>query len=234
MKKQITLWMAVIMLFGTITMFAQKPFAGTITFETTAPNSTDPNIAAQLAESTETVMLLGNSTRTDVNQMGVGITVITNGDYKNVTTVIDIPGYGKYFIEVEGEKLQKAFETMKIDYDYTQETKSICGYDCKKVNAKITNLETDDEETVVYWVTDGLLTGDNINFLTAPGLKGYALCTEQNQEISGENVLFVKTATAVTPNKKVKVGNFLRPADATNIKDASQEIKDMLGYEDEE
>ncbi|MCQ2275875.1 MAG: hypothetical protein MJZ87_02850 [Bacteroidales bacterium] len=234
MKKQITLWMAVIMLFGTITMFAQKPFAGTITFETTAPNSTDPNLAAQLAESTETVMLLGNSTRTDANQMGVGITVITNGDYKNVTTVIDIPGYGKYFIEVEGEKLQKAFETMKIDYDYTQETKSICGYDCKKVNAKITNLETDEEETVVYWVTDGLMTGDNINFLTAPGLKGYALCTEQNQEVSGEDILFVKTATAVTPSKKVKAGNFLRPSDATNIKDASKEVKDMLGYEDEE
>lgn len=224
--------MAAIMLFGTITTFAQKPFAGTITFETTAPNCTDPNVAAELAEATKTIKLLGNSTRTDVGQMGY--TLITNGDYKSMTTIIDIPGYGKYYFEKEGAELEKAFETIKMDYEYTEETKSICGYECKKVNAKMTNLETDEESTFVFWVTDALQTGDAINFLTAPGLKGYPLSSEQTQEINGEEILLVETATAVTPSKKVKVGDFLRPADAINIKDASADVKAMLGYEDEE
>ena len=77
MKKQITLWLAVIMLFGTITTFAQKPFAGTITFETTAEGTDDPNVAAQLAELSEEVTIMGNNTKTAINQMGVGIIHIT-------------------------------------------------------------------------------------------------------------------------------------------------------------
>ena len=52
MKKQISLWMTAILLFGTVVTFAQKPFAGIITFETIAEGTDDPNIAAQLSELT--------------------------------------------------------------------------------------------------------------------------------------------------------------------------------------
>ena len=160
MKKQISLWLAVIMLFGTITTFAQKPFAGTITFSWSAEGTDDPNITAQLAELSQEVILLGNSTKTVINQMGVRIINITNGDYKLVTTVIDIPGYGKYYVEQDENEVKKRFETTKMDFNYTEETKTIAGYNCKKVVLKTTDLETDEEDEAVLWVTSELMTGE--------------------------------------------------------------------------
>lgn len=222
------------MLFGTITTFAQKPFAGKITFETTAEGTNDPNVAAQLADMTKEIIIMGNNTKTVVNQMGVGVINITNGDYKMMTIVIDIPGYGKYFIEKDGPEIEKSFETVKMAYDYTAETKTISGYECKKVNITITNLETDEEASLVAWVTDALLTGDMVNFCTYPGLKGFPLSVEQKQEINGEMLTIIETATAVTPNKKVKSTDFLRPSDATDIKEAPDDLKQMFGISNEE
>lgn len=234
MKKQISLWIAVIMIFGTLTMFAQKPFAGTITFEVSAEGSSDPNIAAQFADVSEEVIVMGNNTKTVLNQMGVGIIQISNGDYKLATYIIDVPGLGKYYTEQEAADIQKMFETTKIDYEYTEEAKVIAGYNCKKVNVKITDLESDEEVIHVAWVTSELLLGDDINFSTYPGLKGYPLSLETPREINGEDLTVITKATAVTPSKKVKSSSFLRPSDAINFKDASDDVKQMLGISDEE
>lgn len=234
MKKQITLWLAVIMLFGTITTFAQKPFAGTITFAWSAEGTDDPNIAAQLAELSQEVILLGNNTKTVLNQMGVGIINITNGDYKLVTTVIDIPGYGKYYVEQDETEVKKRFETTKMDFNYTEETKTIAGYNCKKVVIKTTDLETDEEDEIVLWVTSDLMTGDYVNFSTYPGLKGYPLSIEVKKEMDGQEITLVQKATAVTPSKKIKSTEFLRPSDAKDIKDAPAELKQMFGMDESE
>lgn len=234
MKKQISLWIAVIMLFGTLTMFAQKPFAGSIKFEYKAEGSNDPNVAAQFADVSQEVFVMGNNTKTVIDQMGAGIIQISNGDYKTSTTIIDIPGLGKYYIELEAADIQKKFETVKIDYEYTEETQDIAGYKCKKVIEKITDLESDEESSLTLWVTSDLMTGDDINFSTYPGLKGYPLGLEMPQEINGEELTVIQKATAVTPSKKVKSSSFLRPSDAINLKDASDDVKQMLGYSDDE
>ena len=234
MKKQITLWLAVIMLFGTITTFAQKPFAGTVVFETTAEGTDDPNIAAELAELSEEVTIMGNNTKTAINQMGVGIIHITNGDYKLATTIIDIPGYGKYYIEQEEADINKKFETVKTEINYTTDTREICGYNCKKANVTMTDLESDEETTIVLWVTEDLMTGDQINFSSYPGLKGYPLRIEMKRDVNGDELTIIQTAKSVTPNKKVKASNFLRPSDSTPIKDAPAELKAMFGMSEDE
>jgi len=236
MKKQISLWMTVILLFGTVVTFAQKPFAGTITFETLAEGTDDPNIAAQLAELTQEVIVMGNNTRTNMSQPGIDVISISNGDYNLKTTVIDIPGYGKYYIEQDAEKLKKAFETVKFDYKYTDETKTIAGYNCKKVNVTTTDLESDEEHTVVLWVTEDLMTGENINFGDYPGLKGYAMRTEVKRQVEGNEITIIVQASSVKPDKKVKATTFLRPSDAMPIEDAPEDLKKMLGMggDDEE
>lgn len=228
MKKQISLWLAVIMLFGTITTFAQKPFAGTISFSWSAEGTDDPNVAAQLADMSQEVILSGNNTKTVINQMGVGIINITNGDYKLVTNVIDIPGYGKYFIEKDEAEVKKQFETTKFDYNYTGESKQIAGYNCKKVVVKLTDLETDEENEMVLWVTEDLQTGENVNFSNYPGLKGYPLSIEVHTDMNGEEITLVQMATKVTPSKKIKSAEFLRPFDAKDIKEAPEELKKMF------
>ena len=99
---------------------------------------------------------------------------------------------------------------------------------------KVTDLETDEEQTVTLWVTNELGLGDDINFAEHPGLKGYPLCTEAKTEINGEDVTIVTTATKITPNKKVKPTNFMLPSDAKDFSEAPEELKTMLGGADEE
>lgn len=233
MKKQFRLIMTLALMVFTVSAFAQKPFAGTITFEKTASGSTNPNIAAALAEQSVVYTVMGNNYRIDMN-VGIDISVISNGTAKTVTTVFSIPGYGKYFMKQTGDKIEEAMSKVKQEFEYTEETKSICGYNCKKVVVKMTDLETDEEDKAVLWVTSELGLGDAINFADYPGLQGYPLSSEVTAEIEGEEVTVVTTATKITPDKKVKATEFLLPSDAKDFKDAPEDLKQMLGMGDDE
>lgn len=228
MKKQIRLLMVIAAMFLTVSTFAQKPFAGRIVFEITAEGTTNPAIAAELAESSMEYIVMGNNYRMNMNQ-GIDIITIANGNNKTYTVVLGIPGYGNYYIQQTAEDLEKKQNKVKTDYEYTEETRTIAGYNCKKVNVKVTDLETDEEENAVMWVTTELGLGDDINFYDHPGLKGYPLRTEMKTEIDGENVTLCTTATSITPDKKIKPTMFLLPSDAKSIKEAPDELKQMLG-----
>ena len=228
MKKQISLWFAAIMILGAINIFAQKPFAGTVSFAFTVEGTDDPNKAAELSGVTMDYIVMGNCTKMSVSEMGIGVENITNGDDKVVSTVIDVPGYGKYYIEKNEADLKKAFETTKFDYNYTDETKEVAGYTCKKVIVTVTDLETDEEESFFAWVTNDLQTGDNINFSTYPGLKGYPLRMDIPQEDGNETYYIVQYAKSVTPSKKIKLTEFYRSSNATNLEEASEDVKTAL------
>ena len=228
MKKQIRLLMVVAAIFLSISAFAQKPFAGRIVFEMSAEGSSNPAIAAELAESTMEYIVMGNNYRMNMNQ-GIDIITIANGNNKTYTVILGIPGYGNYYIEQTAEDLEKKQNSYKRDYQYTEETRTIAGYNCKKVIVTVTDLETDEEDSAVLWVTTELGVGDDINFYDQPGLKGYPLRTEIKTEIDGENVTLCTTATSVTPDKKIKPTMFLLPSDAKSFKDAPEELKQMLG-----
>ncbi len=228
MKKQARLLMIIAMMVSSVCAFAQKPFAGNITFEMTAEGCSDPNVTAQLAEQTMEYIVMGNNYRMEMNQ-GIDIIIIANGTNKTLTTVLGIPGYGKYYIQQTEEDIQKKMSTTKIDYNYMEESKTIAGYNCKKVIMTATDLETDEEESVTLWVTSELGLGDDINFTDHPGLKGYPLSTETKTDINGETVTLVQTATKIVPNKKVKATQFLLPSDAKDFSEAPEELKQMLG-----
>ena len=223
------------MMMLSVSLMAQKPFAGNITFEMSAEGCSDPNVTAQLAEQSMEYTVMGNNYRMEMNQ-GIDVITIANGSNKTYTVVLGIPGYGKYYIQQDEEAIQKKMATTKFDYNYTDEEKTISGYKCKKVIVTATDLETDEEESVVMWVTNELGLGDEINFFEHPGLKGYPLCTEMKTEMNGENVTIITQATKIVPNKKVKPTMFLLPSDAKDIKEAPEELKQMLhmGDDDEE
>ena len=225
--------MVVAAMFLSISAFAQKPFAGRIVFEMSAEGSSNPAIAAELAESTMEYIVMGNNYRMNMNQ-GIDIITIANGNNKTYTVILGIPGYGNYYIEQTAEDLAKKQNSVKRDYQYTEETRTIAGYNCKKVIVTVTDLETDEEDSAVLWVTSELGVGDDINFYDHPGLKGYPLRTEMKTEIDGETVTLCTTATSVTPDKKIKPTMFLLPSDAKSFKDAPDELKQMLGGGGEE
>ena len=227
--------MVIVMMMLSVSLMAQKPFAGNITFEMSAEGCSDPNVTAQLAEQSMEYTVMGKNYRMEMNQ-GIDVITIANGSNKTYTVVLGIPGYGKYYIQQDQEAIQKKMATTKFDYNYTDEEKTISGYKCKKVIVTATDLETDEEESVVLWVTNELGLGDDINFFEHPGLKGYPLCTEMKTEMNGENVTIITQATKIVPNKKVKPTMFLLPSDAKDIKEAPDELKQMLhmGEDDEE
>lgn len=228
MKNQIRLLMVIAAMFLTVSTFAQKSFAGKIIFEMSAEGTSNPAIAAELAESTMEYIVMGNNYRMNMNQ-GIDIITIANGNNKTYTVILGIPGYGNYYIEQTAEDLAKKQSTVKTDYQYTEETRNIAGYNCKKVLVTVTDLETDEEESAVLWVTSELGLGDDINFYDHPGLKGYPLRTEIKTDLDGETITLCTTATSITPDKKIKPTMFLLPSDAKSFKDAPEELKQMLG-----
>ncbi len=235
MKKMTRLFMIIAVMILSVSAFAQKPFAGNITFENTAIGTDDPNFLSALSEQTQEYIVMGNNWRINANY-GFDLIQIFNGNTKTLSIVLDLPGYGKYYVKKTAEELDKARANTKMDYEYTNETKSIAGYNCKKVVVKATDLETDEESTVTLWVTEELGLGDEINYAQYPGLKGYPLSTEAKTEYDGTEITVITTATKVTPNKKVKPTEFLLPSDAKDLKDAPEdlnELKKQLLEEDE-
>ena len=226
MKKMTRFFMIVVMMIFSVSAFAQKPFAGNITFESTAVGTDDPNIASALAEQTQELIVMGSSWRMNANY-GFDLIQIFNGNSKTLSIVLDIPGYGKYFVKKTAEQLDKLRANIKVDYEYTNETKSIAGYNCKKVIVKSTDLETDEEKSTVLWVTDELGLGDDINYAQYPGLKGYPLSSETKTEYNGEEITIISTATKITPNKKVKATEFMLPSDAKDLKEAPEDLNEL-------
>ena len=232
--RKVRFLMVIVMMIFSVSLMAQKPFAGTITFEMSAEGCSDPNITAELAEQSMEYTVMGSNYRMEMSQ-GIDVITIANGTNKTYTVILGIPGYGKYYIQQDEAAVQKKLATTKFDYNYSDEEKTISGYKCKKVVVTATDLETDEEETAVLWVTNELGLGDDINFFEHPGLKGYPLSTEVKTEMNGENVTLTTTATKIVPNKKVKSTMFLLPSDAKDIKEAPDELKQMLHLgEDEE
>ncbi|MBR4913456.1 MAG: DUF4412 domain-containing protein [Bacteroidales bacterium] len=233
--RQVRFLMVIVMMILSVSVMAQKPFAGNITFEMSAEGCSDPNVAAELAEQSLEYTVMGSNYRMEMSQ-GIDVVTIANGTNKTYTVILGIPGYGKYYIQQNEEDVNKKMSTTKFDYNYTNEEKTISGYKCKKVIVTATDLETDEEESAVLWVTTELGLGDDINFFEHPGLKGYPLSTEVKTEMNGEDVTLITQATKIVPNKKVKPTMFMLPSDAKDIKEAPDELKQMLnmGGDDEE
>lgn len=122
-----------------------------------------------------------------------------------------------------------------MDYNKTGEKMTIAGYECEKVIVTATDLETDEVDNVVLYVSTAINAGDAINFQQYPGLVGYPMRTEVKTNIDGTQVTVVVEATEVIANKKIKVVDFMLPSDAQDIK-TNPELMKMLGMggDDEE
>lgn len=226
--KKIALVLVVVMMGFTALVSAQKPFAGTIKMHTHIEGTDDPNITSQ-GESDYSITLFGNYTKTVISpQEGFGITTISNGDAKTVTVLLDIMGMGKYFIETPAEKIQERLKNIKMDYNKTGEKMTIAGYECDKINVTATDLETDETEDMVVYVSTAINASDAINFQQYPGLTGYPMRSESKTDIDGTPVTVVVEATEVIANKKIKVVDFLLPSDAQDIK-TNPDLMKMLG-----
>ena len=225
--KKVCLIMAVVMLGFVSLVSAQKPFAGTIKMHSHIEGTEDPNLLSQ-GENDYSIQIFGNYTKTVVSQEGFGFTTITNGDAKTAVYIIEIMGMGKYYYEVPTEKIQEAQKNTKYDFNKTGEKKMIAGYEAEKVVVTATDLETDESNTIVVYISSSLNTGSEVNFMEIPGLAGYPLRTEQKRDIEGSEITIVTEATEIIPSKKIKAVDFMMPSDAKDIH-SNPDLMKMLG-----
>ena len=224
--KKLSLFFAAIFMMSSISLIAQKPFAGIIKTKIDVAGTTDGNITSQFPVEQQTIVL-GNKTKTVMNQ-GVGIIIIQDCELRTVTTIIDFAamGMGCYY----RADTVKAPTTVKYDYVADKnDTKEIAGYKSYKVTVTTTNLEDDETMDVILYVSDDFMPG--YKPLEYPGLVGYVMSATQHIDNETGSYDVISEVSEITPNKKIKSVDFLLPEKAVPFADAPDRIKQMLGIE---
>jgi len=228
--KNLLLSLAAIVLF-TMSMNAQKQFAGIIKTKISLDGEgIDVSVKAQYPITTE-LKVLDNKTRIDINMGGAGMTIIADGDNHKNYQIFDfsIAGKGIYYMELPAANQ----DTKNYDFQYYKEDKkTIAGFVCYKVICTITDLETDETEELIMYVSDDFLP--DFASTDYPGFKGFSLYTEMKGEMNGSEYSLITEVIEVKADKKVKPVNFLLPAAAVPMAQAPAEIKTMLGMGNED
>jgi hypothetical protein len=224
--KKFTVLFLTILLTGIFFLQAQKQFAGDIRFEAKLEGTDDPNLISSFESMTQTITVFGNKSKSVMrpNEM-VAITQIWDGDKGTSSAVIEISGMGKYFKKWNAEQHREKFKFNDYKYNIENDFKTICGLECQKVVAIVTNKEDDSQQEFTLFVAKEI-GSSKINGDQFIGLEGYPLMIIQHLPDYGEECVVIMEATKMTI-KKVKDVDFLLPSDAKSIDD-DPDIKEML------
>lgn len=142
----------------------------------------------------------GDNFRNDMSSMMMNNSIVYKGN--DVTSLSESMGnkFGYKTTLTEMEKDKKAAKKPKLEY--TTEKKTIAGYECTKVLAKVAGKDGK-ENVIVFWVTEALKVDSkhrkgNDNEMDLSELKGYPLGMEMNQSANGMEMKIIMMATEVT------------------------------------
>jgi GLPGLI family protein len=176
---------------------AQKntPFEGKVTYKISFEGSGLPPEAMTMLNGSESVNYIkGDKRRTDLNMAIQSTSAIIDGKSKQVVTLMDIMGQ-KYLIRMSEADLKKEEEKNPItNIKYSDETKTIAGYKCKKAEATVKTGEGK-EEVVSVWYTDEIPSSEVKSVYK--GLKGFPMEYMINQ--SGFKMTFTATSVSKEP-----------------------------------
>ncbi|MBL7888531.1 MAG: GLPGLI family protein [Bacteroidia bacterium] len=173
MKKTIALCMLVALSVISYSFKFVSGFEGSVTYSISFEGSGLPPEALAMFKGSEAISYIkGEKRRMDMNMPMQSTISISDAKTKTVSTYMDIMGM-KYLIKMNENDIKKEEEKapeMKIKY--TDETKEVAGYKCKK--AEVT-LKTKDgkEETLNVYYTEEIPTTDVKSVYK--GLKGFPL-----------------------------------------------------------
>lgn len=177
-----------------VSAIAQKKFSeGTINYDIVINTGSDkPQAADFLDGATSTVYLKGGKSRTEmVSSLGTQATIIDGA--KNSITVLKEYGDQKYLIQLtpaDWKEANKRYEG--ATFTYTNETKAIIGYNCKKAIGKLS-----DGTTFNVWYTPDLVP-ENKDFQNAnKALPGLAMEYEAN--MGNLNVTYTVSKISFSP-----------------------------------
>jgi GLPGLI family protein len=176
MKRYFYALTAFVLGFITPALAQKKLSEGTIAYDIVInTGSNKPQAADFFDGATSTVYLKGNKSRTEmISSLGTQSTIIDAS--KNVIAILKEYGDQKYLINLTPSNWKEAnLKNEKVDFSYTDETKAILGYNCKKAIGKLA-----DGTTFTVWYTTDLVP-DNKDFqYVNRALPGLAMEYESN------------------------------------------------------
>ncbi len=192
----------------TLQLQAQRDFSGEIEYKITYTDADiDPAHMAMLPR-TISVVIDGNKSRTEQQQGVMSIVQINDADNFTSIVLMDIMGM-KYAIRTTKEEIEEGMAEMpKPEITFTDETKTIAGYEGQKAILKYTDEEGNVTTEEVYYTTD--IGGGNINFATPyHGIPGFLL------QYTTENEMFKSTikVESIESKRRIRPAIFMIPED---------------------
>jgi GLPGLI family protein len=215
--KIVSLNLLFIALSFTLFSFSKKAlFNGVIEYKVEIDSDElDAASKAMLGNLSSKMFISGYKTRIEMDMGMVVNTTITDSKNKEGVILIDVMGQ-KYAMEMSKEDIEKADkESGTPAIEYTNDSKQIAGYNCKKALVTMNGL---DEVLEVYY-TEDLSVPENQQF---KGLKGFPLEYQINQ--AGMKMKF--TATTVT-EKKVEDNLFTIPSGYEKV--SKEQLNNLFG-----
>lgn len=160
-----------------------------------------PPEAAGFGEQETVTQIKGEKSRTEMTSM-MGSTIMLF-DGKNHTVLTDMMGNktGYTATKEEMEAASKNEKEVKPKIEYTNEKKTIAGYECTKAIVTTTGKDKKDMKMTV-WVTDkikyDLPKSKSGNMMDLGDLKGYPLEMEMQQSQQGMDMKIIISATEVS------------------------------------
>jgi GLPGLI family protein len=200
-----------------------KAFQGTVSYKISPVGEVDPATAMQLPK-VSILTIKDNKSKKVTTQGAVVITELTDGTAKTSTILIEMPD-GKYAIKTNEKDIKEGLEKNKESIPtlkFSEETKEIAGYKCKKVEA----ISKDDDgkeviETIYYTEEIG---GKDFNFNSAYGLIPGLM---MEYEVQATADLTIKYTASEIKKSKVSDKTFLAPSDYKEL--TKEEAKKMFG-----
>jgi GLPGLI family protein len=196
---------------------SKKSFEGTIVYSLNFDEAgLDPASASMLQGREMIISIKGDKSRVDMDMGMMKTATISDNKAGTAVTLMDLMGQ-KMALKMTKEEIEKQRAEMKAPtIKYTDETKEIAGYKCKKA---IAVTEEGDELTIFY--TDEIPNGNSANNQFT-GLNGFPL----EYQTSQNGLKMLVTAKSVKPGKvddsKFKISN--------EYKEVTQDqLKSMFG-----
>jgi len=183
-------------IFATFTFvsFAQKKISeGTISYDIVINTASEKTQAADFLDgATSTVYLKGNKSRVEmVSSLGMQSTIIDGA--KNTIAIIKEFGEQKYIINMTPEEYKAANERgNNVTFSYTDDTKTIAGYNCKKAIGKLPS-----GATFTVWYTPDLVPENKEYQYTNRALPGLAM--EYESAIGKMQVTYTVSKISLSP-----------------------------------
>ena len=190
-------------IFAVLTADAQKSSSYAITVKFSVQSNGD--ISAQNPPLRENVYtIFGNKLKvTDPR----GITQIIDCDDLTATLLFNIKGSKSGYM-LHKEVFEDMFKSKQFSYAKEKDTMMICGYVCTRYNITIYDTGVEKETKVIAYTTTEIGANSNINKLQYPGLTGFPLYLETEED----GVKIIEKAVEIKKTK-VKSTDFSIPPD---------------------